>query len=86
MSFKEIQQKLGVSDVEGLVVDCVVEGLIDAKMDQELQLVTVSKSVELVFGMNEWKGLVGKCDDVLSRLEGMLETVEGVKGHDIAAQ
>lgn len=65
-----------VSEVETWVVKALSHGLIDARMDQLAQTVTVTRSLQRDFGGSEWMGLQGRLRTWRDNVASLLSTVE----------
>lgn len=65
-----------VDEVEGWVVKAITAGLVDARMDQQAQTVTVTRSVQRDFSHRNWVELKGRLDQWSGNIQSMLRALE----------
>jgi translation initiation factor 3 subunit M len=79
ISYSEISQSLHLSEsdkVESWVIAAVSSGLLQAKMDQLAQVVTVERCVVRKFDVDQWKSLQSKLTAWKDHLGGILSALQ----------
>lgn len=80
LTYSEIMSRLGLSnssEVESVVISCVMSGRLDAKMDQENETVLIRRAVASIKfnDKNNWQQLADKLNHWRQNVRVVLETL-----------
>jgi len=89
LSYEKVAKTLSVplDQVESWVIDVIRADLVEAKMDQLEQALTITRCrvYKRVFGTTEWAALARDVDEMKQGLEGMLDVIAKAKAYDVVA-
>jgi len=80
--YAELKQKLQLPDssaLEASVLDAVVSGRIDARIDQENELVIIKRASGRSFSSESWAQLAGKLNALKNNIHNTLNTLHTVQ-------
>jgi len=67
----EIKQKLGMTDIEDLIISATHYDVVSGKIDEKRQVLTVSACLQRSFGVNEWKELDKSLEKWIEKLSAL---------------
>ncbi len=65
--------KISIDEVESWIVESISQGLLEVSMDQFKQVISVNKCVYRSFGIDDWKGLQIKLNQLRANLLNIME-------------
>lgn len=81
ISYKTLMEQLKVEDndgVESVIIDAVMAGRVDAKIDQETEEVVIQRTTQRVFNKGDWKTIGTKLGTWKSNIIDVLKTLHQV--------
>lgn len=86
LSYETLVDKLKVDskdDVESVIIDAVMAGRVDAKIDQETESVIIQRTTQRTFSKDDWKSIQTKLDGWVTDLQNVRNTIYQVHAQQI---
>lgn len=89
LSYETLIEKLQVTDkdaVESVIIDAVMAGRVDAKIDQEAGVVIIQRTTQRIFNKEDWKTIGTKLDSWKTNIHTVLATLHNAHAQMINSE